>query len=190
MKTCSIEACISPARTRGWCNRHYHSWRKHGDPLASDSHATRTRISKEAFAESFIEAASGCHEWAGVIDNKGYGRISVDGKRIGAHRYAWEQANGLIPTGLFIDHACGNRCCINIEHLRLATLKQNAENLTVQPRASSGYRGVHRSKSKWMVAVRHNGTAHRVYGFNTPEEADVAARTLRNELFTHNAMDR
>jgi hypothetical protein len=31
--TCSIDDCTVPARRRGWCNRHYQRWYKHGDPL-------------------------------------------------------------------------------------------------------------------------------------------------------------
>lgn len=31
--TCSIEDCGRPARTRGWCGRHYQRWCNHGDPL-------------------------------------------------------------------------------------------------------------------------------------------------------------
>lgn len=31
---CSIDGCDAPARTRGWCTRHYYRWKRHGDPLA------------------------------------------------------------------------------------------------------------------------------------------------------------
>lgn len=31
--TCSIKQCESPVLGRGWCNKHYLRWRKHGDPL-------------------------------------------------------------------------------------------------------------------------------------------------------------
>ena len=29
---CSLAHCSKPARARGWCNRHYKRWRRHGDP--------------------------------------------------------------------------------------------------------------------------------------------------------------
>jgi len=31
---CSIEGCTQPAKTRGWCNKHYLRWWTHGDPHA------------------------------------------------------------------------------------------------------------------------------------------------------------
>lgn len=34
-RTCSVDGCSNPHLARGWCNRHYHQWKRHGDPLAS-----------------------------------------------------------------------------------------------------------------------------------------------------------
>jgi hypothetical protein len=33
-KRCSIKDCAEAATARGWCGRHYHRWKKHGDPNA------------------------------------------------------------------------------------------------------------------------------------------------------------
>jgi hypothetical protein len=32
---CSVETCDKPAQTRGWCERHYRRWVRHGDPLVA-----------------------------------------------------------------------------------------------------------------------------------------------------------
>lgn len=32
-RTCLIEGCENPHRSRGWCELHYNRWRAHGDPL-------------------------------------------------------------------------------------------------------------------------------------------------------------
>lgn len=32
-RTCLIPECANPSRARGWCQKHYDAWYKHGDPL-------------------------------------------------------------------------------------------------------------------------------------------------------------
>lgn len=34
-RTCSIDDCEDPVKARGWCDKHWKRWRKHGDPLAA-----------------------------------------------------------------------------------------------------------------------------------------------------------
>lgn len=72
---------------------------------------------------------SGCIEWPGARNNKGYGRLDVyrQGKKTctSAHRVAYEQHKGPIPPGLEIDHLCGNPACVNPEHLEAVTHREN-----------------------------------------------------------------
>lgn len=42
------------------------------------------------------------------------------------HRLAWEVFMGPIPSGMTIDHICHNRRCVNLAHLRLLSLPDNA----------------------------------------------------------------
>lgn len=35
--TCTIDGCESEHHARGWCNKHWRRWRKHGDPTHSPS---------------------------------------------------------------------------------------------------------------------------------------------------------
>lgn len=67
----------------------------------------------------------------------GYGQVLFRGKITRAHRAAWIEANGEIPKGLVIDHTCHNpkeceggitcphRACVNVEHMRLVTQREN-----------------------------------------------------------------
>lgn len=67
-----------------------------------------------------------CWEWSSYIAPNGYGFMSVNNKPKTAHRIAYEYANGEIPKGLWIDHKCRNRKCVNPNHLRAVTPKINA----------------------------------------------------------------
>jgi hypothetical protein len=61
------------------------------------------------------------------MNNKGYGRLSVGGKgnrvRYMAHRLSLE-LHGVKVEGHVL-HSCDNPCCVNPEHLRDGTAKQN-----------------------------------------------------------------
>jgi HNH endonuclease len=83
----------------------------------------RPKSPLERFAASYVcEPNSGCWLWLGSPQGStGYGCIWVDGRRIPAHRYSWEIANGPIPDGALCLHRCDVVLCINPEHLFLDT---------------------------------------------------------------------
>lgn len=59
-------------------------------------------------------------------DKDGYGRLTLDGKRIRAHRFAYELFNNTkIPEGMIICHKCDNPPCCNPTHLFLGTHQDN-----------------------------------------------------------------
>lgn len=185
---CSIEGCTSSVHGRSWCSKHYQRWQRYGDPLGGGE---RFSTSAESFAAR-TERVGDCLEWTGTRNEEGYGFLRHGGKVTPAHRYAWEQSNGPIPTGMQIDHRCRNHSCCRVEHLRLATNKQNHEHRDVSILNTSGYRGVHWRKDteKWVARVKHNGKRIIVGQFDDVHEAGEAARAARNEIFTHNDLDR
>lgn len=69
---------------------------------------------------------SECWEWTGVLEPTGYGRMSVNGRNVMAHRICYELHVGPIPDGLFLDHLCHNRRCVNPEHLEPVTPLETA----------------------------------------------------------------
>lgn len=184
MKICSVDGCEKGGKiVRGWCHMHYTRWREHGDPLGGNE---RFATPEDAFlARTEPLLWSGCIIWTGALDGGGYGRLHVNGRLVKAHRWAWEREHGPIPDGMFIDHTCWERACVNPGHLRLATRSQNNAYLSG---ARSGRihdlpRGVYLNGRRYLARVGHNGKLHHLGTFGTVEEASAAAETKRRILF-------
>ena len=148
-----------------------------------------TDYSLQAKLIIWTDKTSGCHEWQGTKQTGGYGTFKFRGRVYLAHRVAWAFANQADPGSYSVDHKCHNTSCVTPDHLRLATSKQNAEHV-LPVRAKSGFRGVHEHGTGWRATVRHHGRAHHSKVFRTMEEANAAAVTMRNSLYTHNLLDR
>jgi hypothetical protein len=140
---------------------------------------------------SKVDKTEACWNWTGHLIKNGYGRIVREGKQTVAHRASYEHFVSPIPAGMDIDHICHNRACVNPEHLRPVTRKQNCENLTGAYRNSkSGVRGVTQRKNRWRATVSHHGKVIYLGTYDTVEDANEVATAKRLELFTHSDMDR
>jgi len=125
---------------------------------------------------------------AGTLMANGYLKIGIDNKEYLAHRLMWLFVHGEFPkTNIdHIDRCRSNNCILN---LRLATPKQNAENMFRTSTNKSGYRGVHfnkRLQSKpWSANIMHNKKTIHIGYFKTAEEAYIARKSTENIYFTH-----
>lgn len=139
-----------------------------------------------------VEKTETCWNWTAVT-NFGYGLFKAAGRPQAAHRISYLLTFGAIPEGLFVDHVCHNKRCVNPAHLRLATNKENQEHrLGAQANSRSGVRGVswHKVTKQWRAVVQHSGQQIHIGYFRTVAEAEAAVVAKRNELFTRNDLDR
>lgn len=117
--------------------------------------ASRVGSTTERFLQRFvINSDTGCWDWAGRKNRKGYGVIAgeINGKRytkIGqsmlAHRVSWIIFKGEIPDseqahGTVVMHKCDNPSCVNPEHLRLGTQADNVRDMESKRRHVVGER--------------------------------------------------
>jgi tRNA(Ile2) C34 agmatinyltransferase TiaS len=56
----------------------------------------------------------------------GYGTVMREGKKIRAHQAAWLDAGNELVPGTNLHHVCGERLCINAEHLQQMSLAEHA----------------------------------------------------------------
>ena len=189
MITCTVDSCGAEVIARSWCRKHYAKWRKYGDPLAGRENKSgpRSRTDQQRFVDN-TERLGKCLIWVAGTDRFGYGKFNVKGRSKYAHVYAFEEAYGAVPPGLEIDHICFNPRCVEAEHLRAVTHKQNKEHQrgAMRNNKTSGERGVTRLRSgRWAARVGHNKQRINLGSFETMQEAAKAAHEARQRLYTH-----
>jgi hypothetical protein len=73
-----------------------------------------------------IDESGECWLWTGAKTKGGYANFTVYPRRTCyAHRASYEHFVGPIPEGLFIDHLCRVRHCVNPAHLEAVTMREN-----------------------------------------------------------------
>ena len=72
-----------------------------------------------------VDMKTGCWNWDGCINDKGYGIICINRIRYRAHSYIYSIYKKRIRDNEELDHICNNPKCVNPNHLRSVTHKFN-----------------------------------------------------------------
>lgn len=98
-----------------------------------------------------VNRGTGCWEWLGERNNKGYGRFPTysrdSRKRLLAHRVSYTLHHGQIPAGMVVMHACDNPGCVNPEHLSIGTQQDNLRDALAKGRVDMSGLAVGRKMS-------------------------------------------
>ena len=76
---------------------------------------------------------SDCLLWPGAVNSGGYPVTWDNGKAVYAHRIIMNAKPGEV-----VMHLCDNPRCVNPEHLKLGTAKENSEDMVKKGRSAKG----------------------------------------------------
>ena len=123
---CVVDGCISASYIKGMCQKHYTRFNRYGDTQK----VFMPRGEARTFFYKLISTSSmDCILWPFTTSGRdGRAWISLEGKRRGfVSRFLCEKVYGNPPSSTHqAAHNCGNAKCVNPNHLRWATPKDNA----------------------------------------------------------------
>jgi hypothetical protein len=110
---------------------------------------------------SKVEKTESCWNWKGATRGKNdYGAVKVDGKVVSVHKLFYIKYKGEIPAKLLVSHTCHNKLCVNPDHLKLVTAKENHSDAvqrgTIKPQKNEHLK-VHPSQSAYRNGCRCEG---------------------------------
>lgn len=123
---------------------------------------------------------------AGSKNSKGYIKIHIDGKGHSAHRLAWLYMKGELPLDQ-VDHINrirnDNRFC----NLRVATNKENQENVCIRKDNLSGITGINwrYDLRKWHVRIQRDGKRIHIGFYEKLELAKIARIVAEQKYYTY-----
>jgi hypothetical protein len=167
-------ACGSTSQRilRNLCSKHYAKLKRYGDPMIMVNDCDS---SPEEKFWSRIEKTDGCWLWTRGTNSGGYGKFTVKGRMYYAHVFSFYLANGYWPT-LDVLHSCDTPRCVNPEHLREGTQKDNAYDMVSRGRASLGGATLSWAKVETIRELLAEGREVNVIAY----QFGVSARTIRD----------
>lgn len=138
---------------------------------------------------------SGCWEWIGYTNPKGYGRVTIDRRKSQTHRLAYIDVHGEIPEGMLALHHCDNPPCVRSHHLYTGTPQDNSNDMVRRGRSGVGINHPNaKLTDETVLAMRaqyaNGDESHRTisdtYGVPFKTTSAILGRTTWKHLDTSN----
>lgn len=153
---CRVQDCpksVGPKSARGYCDKHYARWRKHGDNFYT-GHIQASPGAPEAHLRASLSYdGEACLIWPYGRDSDGYGLCRLEGRLMKASRAMCILAHGPPPfEGAEAAHNCGkgHEGCFSPNCIRWAT---RSENHLDKRRHGTMYRGEAAHQTKLTAAA-------------------------------------
>lgn len=110
----------------------------------------------------YLVSAAGCWEYTGGLDRCGYGKFAVGKRRLGAHKVSYVVHVGSVGPGQVVMHTCDNPSCINPDHLRLGTVRDNVSDC------------INKNRFNATGLSKNRGPLRKIVGWNDQEVLEFA----------------
>lgn len=173
-KVCTL--CGEPAVGQSLCKIHHKRFLVSGDPGPVER-LNAERGAPRAWLEAHrSHSGEDCLPWPFGRKGGSYGQIiSTTGRPQGAHRAMCEAAHGPPPfPRADAAHSCGNRICVNPNHLRWATRQENCDDTIEHGRTTRGARNTQtKLKDEQVLAIYADPRRQRqvAESFGIPQQA-------------------
>lgn len=115
-----------------------------------------------------VAGPSECWLWTGGAFSGRYGRFSLGGKALLAHRVVYELHHGPVPEGLYVMHKCNNKLCCNPKHLTPGSGSRNQHHASTSGAFKLGAQGIRgisfdHKRGYWKANGYHKGKLYNLY---------------------------
>lgn len=82
---------------------------------------------------------NGCWDWTGCTNAEGYGSVTYQWRAWLAHRIFYTELKKPIQKGYDLHHKCGNRTCVNPDHLAECLPRQHPDSQAMKTHCKRGH---------------------------------------------------